>query len=80
MVSKCGIDGYGAHLGLEYLVCNFLFVLDVCSRELIVVVVRYNISGEDSERNVRLLHELVHVVEGRQCEIWGRIAVKITET
>lgn len=44
---------------LERLIRDLLLVFNICLRQLIVVIVRYNVSSENGEGKV------IHVEEGR---------------
>ena len=46
MIPKCWVYWYLAHLRHEGLVGDSLLVLDICPAELVVVVVRHNVTSE----------------------------------
>ncbi len=79
MVSEGRIDWTVAHLGLECLISHRLFVLDVRSAQLVVIVMADNVTCENSEFNAGSIDELIHGRECRESEIRWRVTIEVPE-
>jgi len=69
MVSKGRVDGALSHLCFECLVGDRYFVFDICSAQLIIIIVTYNVASEDCEVDRRPVNELIHGRECGQCKV-----------
>ena len=75
MVSKGRVDGNGLELCFEGLVGDGLFVFDVSTRELVVIIMTDDVAGEDAEFDGGRVEKLRHGAEGAKCEVRRGITV-----
>ena len=64
MVSDNGVNWTISHLCFESLISYHLFVLDVCSAQVVITIMADDITCENGEVDAGSIHELIH---GREC-------------